>query len=640
MARYIPDASKAEEMKKDLQQKVIDLAENFKQNPQDIADYLIFSSQFYNYSSRNSMLIRSQNPGAILCNSYKQYQNMGLQIKKGEHGMKILVPTYKTYLKIDGDLVSLSNATAEQKKAYKENKIESTQKLFFKVGTVFDISQTNCPVKDYPKYLDLGYKSEQHAQIYNTMKNFCEQQLNCPVHENAFSSVNMRGYYEPNTNSISLSGNFEDTTRLSILSHELAHAVLHNDVKLERPTEQMEFEADATSVMLQSYFGIEVAESRLRHLSDSYNKMLSNKDITSKDVIQSLDRAHQAYKQVVTAVNSELKPELQEKEIQGKQKQKQSQPAKLNELISSSISNNQTPSDNLQSIHKFYDDVDLLAKYEEKHNVPTNERLTEWFGDYGMNVPKKNITPEIVEQRLNQFQTPDVNSSVTQVIKNKILMQEKVNYALNDPTNVKYEHCEFREINFSNTNGKILQANNCRFYDCKFNDCNFIGTDFGGSVFTDCDIYNSNFSAANLNGSGIYYTRFFNSNFTNSEFCDSSIRHCSFNESTFSSTNVGNASMDSVYFRNTTIKQPVKNLDKLNITMGGATPEEVANHKRQILKQLNSSQGNPNDVPNTNYNPQSNSQSVQTQTPAAIPQQPILPCQLPDMGMGGMNFGM
>lgn len=411
MARYIPDAFKAEEMKKELQQKVIDLAENFKQNPQDIAEYLRFSSQFYNYSSRNSMLIRSQNPGAILCNSYKQYQNMGLQIKKGEHGMKILVPTYKTYLKIDGDLVPLSNATAKQKKAYKENKIESTQKLFFKVGTVFDISQTNCPVKDYPKYLDLGYKSEQHAQIYNTMKNFCEQQLNCPVHENAFSSVNMRGYYEPNTNSISLSGNFEDATRLSILSHELAHAVLHNDVKLERPTEQMEFEADAASVMLQSYFSIEIAESRLRHLSDSYNEMLSNKDITSKDVIQSLDRSHQAYKQVVTAVNDELNSESKQEKVQGKQKQ--SQPEKLNDMLLSTMFANQTASNDLQFIHKFYDDVDLLAKYEEKHNVPTNERLTEWFGDYGMNVPKKNVTPQTVKQRLKYFKRLEVNNNQT-----------------------------------------------------------------------------------------------------------------------------------------------------------------------------------------------------------------------------------
>lgn len=465
MARYIPDASKSEEMKKELQQKVIDFAVSFKQNPQDIAEYLRFSSQFYNYSSRNSMLIRSQNPGAVFCNSYKQYQDMGLQIKKGEHGMKILVPTYKTYLKIDGDFVPLSNATAEQKKAYKENKIESTQKLFFKVGTVFDISQTNCPIENYPKYLDLGYKSEQHSQIYSILKNYAENTLHCPVHENAFSSVNMRGYYEPIINSISLSGNFEDTTRLSILSHELAHAVLHNDVNLERPTGQMEFEADATSVMLQSYFGIEIAESRLRHLSDSYNEMLSNKDITSKDVIKSLDRAHQAYKQVVTAVNSELKPELQEKKIQSEQKQPQT--AMLNEMISSSISNNQTASNDLHSIHKFYDDVDLLAKYEEKHNVPTNERLTEWFGDYGMNVPKKNVTPEIVKQQLKHFKGLDVNNNQT----------------------------------------NSFQAN-----------------------------------------------------------------------------------------------------------------------------QVNNTQ--------PQYSTQNNSQSVQTQTPAATPQQPILPCQLPDMGMGGMNFGI
>lgn len=471
MARYIPDASKAEEMKKELQQKVIDLAESFKENPQDFAEYLKFSSQFYNYSSRNSMLIRSQNPGAIFCNSYKQYQNMGLQIKKGEHGMKILVPTHKTYLKIDGDIVPLSNATAEQKKAYKENKIESTQKLFFKVGTVFDISQTNCPIENYPKYLDLGYKSEQHAQIYNTMKNFCEQQLNCPVHENDFNSVALRGYYSLAENSISLSGMFDDTTKLSILTHEAGHAIMHNDRAMNhenRPSAQVEFEADATSVMLQSYFGIEVAESRLRHLSDSYNEMLSNKNITSKDVIQSLDRAHQAYKQVVTAVNSELKPELHEKEIQGKQKQ--SQPEKLVNLLdlcSNTVPSNQTSSNDLQYINKFYDDVDLLAKYEEKHNIPTNERLTEWFGDYGMNVPKKNATPEAVKQRLKHFKRLDVNNNQT----------------------------------------NSFQAN-----------------------------------------------------------------------------------------------------------------------------QVNNTQ--------TQHSAQSNSQSVQIQTPAATPQQPILPCQLPDMGLGGMNFGM
>ena len=416
MTKFIPDASKAEEVKKELQQKVIVLAENFKQNPQDIADYLKFSTKFYNYSSRNTMLIYQQNPGAVFCNSYKSYQDMGYSVKRGEHGMKILVPTYKTYLKIDGALIPLSNATAEQKKAYKDNKIESTQKLIFKVGTVFDIAQTNCPVEDYPKYFDLGYSSEQHAQIYNTLKKFCEDKLNCPVNENAFSSVRLRGYYDPSINSISLSGNFEDTTKLSILSHEAAHAMLHNKPETnqeQQNTAQMEFEADATSIMLQSYFGVEIAESRLRHLSDCYNTMLSNVNITSKDVCTSLEKAHKAYQTVIESINLELKSEKQQSQEQSKEKQQQTQTIKFNDMISNSVPTNQTDSNDLQSIHKFYDDVDSLAKYEEKYNLSNNERLTEWFGDYGMNVPKKNVMPEVVEQRLKHFKGLKVNNHKT-----------------------------------------------------------------------------------------------------------------------------------------------------------------------------------------------------------------------------------
>ena len=148
------DASKSEEQKKEIQKKVIDIAENFKENAQDFAEYLKFSSKFYNYSARNTMLIYSQNPGACFCNSYKTYKDMGYQVKRGEHGMKILVPTLKTFLNINDSWTSLSQATTEQKALYKQGKIQSQQKLYFKIGTVFDISQTNCPKKDYPRYFD------------------------------------------------------------------------------------------------------------------------------------------------------------------------------------------------------------------------------------------------------------------------------------------------------------------------------------------------------------------------------------------------------------------------------------------------------------------------------------------------------
>lgn len=79
---------------------------------------------------------------------------------------------------------------------------------------------------------------------------------------------------------------------------------------------QVEFEADATSVMLQSYFGVEIAESRLRHLSSCYKEMLSSQGITSKDVTASLKRAHKAFKNVVDNVNQELRPDLTQSQTQ------------------------------------------------------------------------------------------------------------------------------------------------------------------------------------------------------------------------------------------------------------------------------------------------------------------------------------
>lgn len=306
------DPSKSEQTKEEMKQKVIDMAKNFNDNPQSLIEYLQFSTRFYNYSSRNSLLIYQQNPGAAFCNSYNTYKDMGYSVKRGEHGMKILVPTIKTYLNINGKPVSLNKATKEQKEAYKHHKIAAEQKLHFKVGTVFDITQTNCPKEDYPKYFDLGYTSEQHRQIYELMKAYCDKELNCKVNENQYNSVSLRGFFDSEINSISLSGMFDDSTKLSVLTHETAHAILHKNIDKDviKSESLMEFEADATSIMLQSYFGLQIPESRQRHISEHYKIMCTNKNITQADITKSLDRSHQAYKSVIDNINSKLKPEL------------------------------------------------------------------------------------------------------------------------------------------------------------------------------------------------------------------------------------------------------------------------------------------------------------------------------------------
>lgn len=638
---YDYDASKSEEQKKEMQQKVIDLAESFKDNPQVFAEYLRFSSQFYNYSARNSMLIYEQNRGARYCNSFKAFKDMGYSVNRGEHGMKILVPTVKTYLHIGDDLIPLSKATAEQKAAYKLHQIQSEQKLYFKVGTVFDIAQTNCPKEDYPKYLDLGYSSEQHAEICNTMKKFCEEKLHCPVHEDNFNSVVLRGYYSPSANFISLSGMFDDTTKLSILTHETGHAILHNDKEMKqekRPDAQIEFEADATSVMLQSYFGVEIAESRLRHLSDCYNEMLSDKNITSKDVTASLDRAHKAFKTVVDNVNQELRPELTQT-----QKQASAQKTAENTEVADNSNNliyikNRISKVAFDANDKNY--LHFIVSTESGANLEGIYRIEADGSGQGnklVSVESSESHPDIsknwdyIEKQLLNYTYP------TQVIIQQTLSQERINYLLTSG-NIKFEHCLFENIDFNQSTAKILQASDCMFNNCKFEGCDFIGTDFSCTSFKDCTIRNSNFSGAVAPACIYEYTQIYDSNFSNASMLDNTFRQSSFNRCDLSGVNIKNSEINTSYFRNTAVREPVKNIDKISVTMGGATSDEIANHKQQILKNLNPKYSNPDFQSSNQTNIQTNSQATQAQASAS--QQPILPCQIPDIGMGGMNFGI
>ncbi len=84
-------------------------------------------------------------------------------MKRGEHGLNILVPVDVTYLRNGtgkDDWVQLRNATPELKRQYELGNVESQKMRFYKVGTVFDIAQTNMPVEEYPKYFNMGISSE------------------------------------------------------------------------------------------------------------------------------------------------------------------------------------------------------------------------------------------------------------------------------------------------------------------------------------------------------------------------------------------------------------------------------------------------------------------------------------------------
>jgi len=267
-----------------LNNQIKDLVESYKTNPEHIAELLAFKESFYKYSINNTMLVYDQNPNATFVQSYDAWKRDGYNVLKGQKGLKVLVPTNVTYLKVPGTdkLVQLSHAPDLLKDMYKAHNIESIQKKFFKVGNVFDISQTDVPKENYPEYYSMGYKSSDYDNVIAGISRYSQEKLNCPVTIKDLQSIALRGCYFPIDNTIELNNLLESSEKISTLTHELGHAVLHNDPDLKISASQIEFEADCMSIMLESHFGIPLADARKEHISTHYKKLAS--ELSTEDI--------------------------------------------------------------------------------------------------------------------------------------------------------------------------------------------------------------------------------------------------------------------------------------------------------------------------------------------------------------------
>lgn len=255
-----------------MQKRIQEITDTWRENPETIAEMLEFGSHIYQYSARNTMLIYSQNPHATYAQSFQAWKEQGVYVKKGERGYRVYVPVEATILKVDGKLIPLEHATKEQEARYKAGEIESTTRRFFKIGSVFDISQTNYPKESYPKLYHMGYESALRGVVAEGLIKYAKNSLQCQVSTVDMKSIALRGSYNPENNRIQLNELLEDTEKLSTLSHELGHALLHRDGAITKTTEQIEIEADALGIMIESHLGVDITESRKRHLAENYRR--------------------------------------------------------------------------------------------------------------------------------------------------------------------------------------------------------------------------------------------------------------------------------------------------------------------------------------------------------------------------------
>lgn len=285
------------------QEKLKALTEQLEKSIQDFMEsekykaFLSSMAKFHHYSLNNQILIAVQKPDSTLCASYTTWQKQNRYVKKGEHGIRILCPApyKKEYLK---DVIDQTTGKPELLPDG-STKQEIAQKVipFFKVGYVYDISQTDGqPLPEITNILDgdldEGLKSLKEAML---------QVSPVPVH---FQPIDegANGFYSPATNEIVVDSRLPEKQSLKTLVHEVCHSMLHNPETAgsKSTRETKEVEAESVAYVVCQYMGLDTSEYSFGYIADwSTNK-------TTPELRASLETIRETSNEIIAKVEQVL----------------------------------------------------------------------------------------------------------------------------------------------------------------------------------------------------------------------------------------------------------------------------------------------------------------------------------------------
>lgn len=268
---------------KDLTSSTLEKIQSYTTSEKDILEYMDFMSRFHNYSPKNMSLIQTQFPGALGVGSFKKFKDVGFSVNKGEKGIKIFVPTpVELFQAEDGTTKYLTQATTEEKEKIKTNQLKVNKVQRYKLGTVFDISQTNANPEDLPKIFP--NKQFNHDMDDPHLLKGMDAGLNKIGHELGVPIRNMDqagtelgnikgAYFQKKAidgttvkSEIIMNTRNTETENVGTLIHELAHAKAHSSTELS--TAEQEFQAEMISHVVSKHFGMDTTEEAVPYIAD------------------------------------------------------------------------------------------------------------------------------------------------------------------------------------------------------------------------------------------------------------------------------------------------------------------------------------------------------------------------------------
>ena len=284
--------------------------DSYFESPEKIREHLQFLGKFHQYSMRNAVLIESQFPGAVAVGSYPFREKQGAQVQKGERGIKVFVPNPVTYALHKDEWVPLSKAPKPIKDGVKQGRIPSRKMMYFKIGHVFEYTQTDAREKGievsdiFKRYhRDGGLENEQDFRDALTT---LADARNVTLLEEPFDEIGTaKGCYYPELHAIALNPRNTSIEDITVLIHELAHSELHNQERsLERDkpltAPEKEFQAEMVAYVVSHQLGFPTDDFSLSYLAG----WTKDKELIDKE--QLLQEVHQTSAAFLDHIESHL----------------------------------------------------------------------------------------------------------------------------------------------------------------------------------------------------------------------------------------------------------------------------------------------------------------------------------------------
>jgi len=269
---------KAEEARKLADDALNDLATALKQGKSEaLTAYLAAMGRFHQYSFGNVMLIALQKPDATRVAGFRTWKKLGRFVMKGEKGIVIIAPMIIKPKEMDGN---------EQKESDGD---EDRPILRFKAVYVFDVSQTDG--EPLPEFARVGGNPNGHTDRLKALVTTKGITLEYADSLGGPDGLSCNG-------AIKLRNGLTPAEEFSVLTHELAHEILHKSERRRETTKSVrETEAEAVAFVVCQAIGLENGTAAADYIR------LHNGD--SDTLGESLDHIQKTAAEIIAAITNE-----------------------------------------------------------------------------------------------------------------------------------------------------------------------------------------------------------------------------------------------------------------------------------------------------------------------------------------------